>query len=119
MCCKNNSDDGGRLSVPRLSMSAMMFPSVVFGGVDGVEERGVIHHGRHASASPATNAIPALSSVLIPLDRWKPTSVAPSIAIDGDGADEVLKMSILEKSVCVDSVEVGPRSVCRGAKRLR
>lgn len=59
--------------------------------------------------------MPAPVLVLIPLFRWKPVVVHASILVAGVLIWAVLKMSMAEKSVCVSSVEVGPRSRWVGA----
>lgn len=66
-------------------------------------------HGRHANASPDTSSRPVPPVILTPLSRWKPSGRQASMEAVGLGALE--NTSMAPKSVWVDSVEAGPRSV--------
>lgn len=69
-------------------------------------------HGRQVNASPDTSRRPVPPVILTPLSRWKPSFRQAVIEAVGGGTWE--NTSMAPKSVCVVSVEVGPRSVVLG-----
>ena len=71
-------------------------------------------HGRQVNASPDTSSKPKPPVILTPLSRWKPSERQASMVAVGAGA--LAKTSMAPKSVWVDSVEAGPRSVVLGGE---
>jgi hypothetical protein len=86
--------DGSMLRMPVLESSEPM-----------VEEG---PQGRHVNASPPSSSMPDPSVVRMPLFRWKPKVVQASILVAG--AAVLRRTSRAPKSVCVSSVDAGPRS---------